>query len=81
MNFRPVLSDPVAGEPVAAPAAPVLDKATIDRRKINRDAMKHWAVVQPYLYDWKGFPTGPSSLDPSFKPSPNGEKWPGGGRG
>jgi hypothetical protein len=59
------------------PAAPVLDKATLDRRKINRLAVKHWQIVKPYLYDIRGYATGPASLDRTWKPNPNGEKRPG----
>jgi hypothetical protein len=58
-------------EPIAAP---VLDKATLDRRKINRLAIKHWQVVKPYLYDIRGYATGPASLDKTWKPNPNGER-------
>jgi hypothetical protein len=59
------------------PAAPVLDKATLDRRKINRLAMKHWSIVKPYLYDIRGYATGPASLDKTLVPNPNGERRPG----
>ena len=63
-----------ADEPAAPP---VLDKATLDQRKINRLAMKHWAIVKPYLYDIRGYATGHASLDRTWKPNPNGEKRPG----
>ena len=56
------------------PAAPVVDKATLDRRKINRLAVKHWQVVKPYLYDIRGYATGPASLDKTWVPNPNGER-------
>jgi hypothetical protein len=45
----------VADETVtpAAPA-PFLDKAAIDRREINRKAVKHWATIRDHLFDWHG---------------------------
>jgi hypothetical protein len=43
----------VDDEPVAA-AAPVLDKAAIDRREINRKALKFWPVIKDHLFDWHG---------------------------
>jgi hypothetical protein len=47
---------PIADDEPAAEVRPVVeDKATIDRRKINRAAMKYIEVVKPYLYDYKGF--------------------------
>jgi hypothetical protein len=32
----------------------VEDKATIDRREINRRACKFWSVVKDHLFDWHG---------------------------
>jgi hypothetical protein len=55
---------------VDEPAAPpVLYKATLDRRKINRLAVKHWSIVKPYLYDILGYATGQASLDQTWKPN------------
>jgi hypothetical protein len=58
------------------PAAPVPDKQSIDRRKINRLAVKHWPIIRGYIFDRYGRPTGPADLDPTWKASPNGERWP-----
>jgi hypothetical protein len=44
----------VEAEPVAAPAPVVEDRATIDRREINRRAVKFWPVIKDYLHDWHG---------------------------
>jgi hypothetical protein len=43
----------VADEPAAAPV-PVLDRAAIDRREINRRALKFWPVIKDHLFDWHG---------------------------
>lgn len=71
LNARMVEDD----GPVAAPA-PVVDKATLDRRKINRLGMKHFSIIRGHFFDRYGRPTGPAALDPTWKASPNGEKWP-----
>jgi hypothetical protein len=68
---------PAEDEPIAAPApVPAPTKSDLDRRKINRLAMKHWQIVKPYLYDIRGHATGPASLDRTWKPNPNGERRP-----
>jgi hypothetical protein len=46
----PIIED----EPVAEVRPPVEDKATIDRREINRRACKHFEAIRGYLCDWKG---------------------------
>jgi hypothetical protein len=70
LNARMVEDD----EPAAS--APVVDKATLDRRALQRKAMKHFAIIRGYIFDRYGRPTGPATLDPNWKASPNGEKWP-----
>jgi hypothetical protein len=61
----------VADEAVA-PAAPVLDKAEIDRREINRRAVKYWSTIHSMIFDWYGRPLGLASINPNFKPNPDG---------
>jgi hypothetical protein len=63
-----------ADEPVATVApAPVLDKAAIDRREINRRAVKYWqSTIHSMIFDWHGRPLGLSRINPNFKPNPEG---------
>jgi hypothetical protein len=63
---------PAEDELVAAPA-PVLDKAALDRRAIQRKLLRHWPTVYNLLVDLHGWPLGDvASLNPDYKPSPNG---------
>lgn len=62
---------PNADEPVAAPA-PVLDKAAIDRREINRRAVKYLATIHSLIFDLHGKPLGIANINPNFKPNPDG---------
>jgi hypothetical protein len=67
----PVLAiRPADDEPIAAP---VLDKATLDRRKIQRKILLHWDMAFHLLVDLYGYPIGDcASLNPNYKPTPNG---------
>jgi hypothetical protein len=59
------LASPIVdAEPGAAPV-PVLDKAAIDRREINRKAVRLWPVIRDYIVDRNGRSLI-CSLDPSF---------------
>ena len=58
-----------ADEPVAAPA--VLDKAALDRRDVNRKAVKHWATIRNMLIDQRGF-SMIRDLSPGYVAQPNG---------
>ena len=70
LSFRSPISGPLVDEPVRAPA-PVLDKATIDRREINRRAVKYWSTIRPMLIDMRGF-SMIRHLGPDYRPTPNG---------
>ena len=58
-------------EPVAAPA-PALDKAGLDRREVNRRAVKYWATIRPMLIDQRGF-SQIRDLGPDYRPQPTAE--------
>jgi hypothetical protein len=59
----------VADEPVTPAAhAPVLDRAGLDRRSINRKAVRLWPVIRDYLIDRSGRSLI-CHLDPAFVPS------------
>jgi hypothetical protein len=49
MLISPILD----GETVAAPSAP--SKSDLDRREINRRAVKYWSTIRPMLIDMRGF--------------------------
>jgi hypothetical protein len=53
-----------------ADAAPVLDKAALDRRAVQRKCLRHWDTVIHMLVDWKGKPIGCAHLNPNYKPNP-----------
>jgi hypothetical protein len=56
----------VADEPEAAAVVPVLDRAGLDRRAINRKAVKHWATIRDMIVDQNGRSLI-TFLDPTFK--------------
>jgi hypothetical protein len=64
---------PLADEPEAAavvdPWNPVLDKAGLDRREINRKAVKHFSTVRHMLADHRG-KSLIMFLGPNYKPNP-----------
>jgi hypothetical protein len=62
----------VADEPVAPVAAqPAPSKSDLDRREINRRAVKYWSTIRPMLIDMRGF-SMIRHLDPEYRPQPNG---------
>jgi hypothetical protein len=56
-----------------------LDKAALDRREINRRAVKHWPMVRALLVDMHGRPLGVAQLSPNFdaRARADGRKRPG----
>jgi hypothetical protein len=58
----------------AAPA-PKPDKATLDRREINRRAVKYWSAIHPMIFDQRGKPVGCAHLNPNpnYRPNPDGQ--------
>jgi hypothetical protein len=56
-------------EPEAAAPAPVLDRESLDRRAINRKAVKHWPTIRNLITDMHGRPLGDvASLNPAYDP-------------
>jgi hypothetical protein len=52
-----------------APVAPALTKSDLDRREINRKAVKHWPTIRNLITDMHGRPLGDvASLNPGYDP-------------
>lgn len=64
------LAEPIVADDVPHPApAPALDKAALDRRKINRLAVKFWPVIRNLITDMHGRPLDDvARLNPAYDP-------------
>jgi hypothetical protein len=69
MNERPRFAMVEDDEPVAA--VPVLDKAGLDRRAINRKACKHFSLLYNTIADRYGRSLI-RDIGPGFRPNPDG---------
>jgi hypothetical protein len=79
MNERPKFAMVEDDAPVAAPAP--LDRAALDRRRINRLAVKFWPTIRNLITDMHGRPLGDvAQLNPAYDPRgvADGKRKPGG---
>jgi hypothetical protein len=59
----------VADDEPGTIVASVLDRAAIDRRRINRLAVKFWPTIRNLITDMHGRPLGDvASLNPAYDP-------------